>query len=286
MKSDGNDLLELGGAIRRGYSSVIANAGKIIAAITLAVAVVITFADVAFCNIGGEQFTTTLIVMLASSYLMYFSLEDSGEREGEESCEFVEAKKNYSDVRQRITPRHIDALRAFCLDYSRRELCYRRLSYIGEMGYSEAELARFRAGEKFPSRARRVFRRAERMRAVRLSPQILLAGPHPGTKSELCDPGYKKILASIYSLIPSTVCMIFTLSFILTAKDGMSGATILEGLIKLSALPIIGFKGLLDGYQYAKEDKSAWLETKARLLCAFIDGDPESDQPPTAEINN
>ena len=64
--------------------------------------------------------------------------------------------------------------------------------------------------------------------------------------------------------------MIFTVSVILTAKDDMSLSTIIEGIIKLSALPVVGFKGLLDGYGFAKEHKSLWLETKARLLESFV----------------
>jgi hypothetical protein len=31
-----------------------------------------------------------------------------------------------------------------------------------------------------------------------------------------------------------------------------------------------GFKGFLDGYRYAKETKSAWFETKRRVLEAFL----------------
>ena len=139
-----------------------------------------------------------------------------------------------------------------------------------EMGYSETDLSAYKSGKKYPLRARLAFRRAERMRAVKLTPTILLSRSHSASKSELCDPGYKKILASLTSLIPSTVCMIFTVSVILTAKDGLTPTAIIEGIVKLSALPIVGFKGMLDGYKFAKEDKSAWLETKSRLLQSYL----------------
>ena len=120
MMGETNDLLELGGAIRKGYTSVIANAGKVIAFITLLVAVIVTFTDVAKSNHSGESFTTTLFVMLISSYLMYFSLEDTGEKEGEQTEEFKSAKDKYIIVRGKITPDSIDPLREFCLDYSKR----------------------------------------------------------------------------------------------------------------------------------------------------------------------
>ena len=73
MKRDEpNDLLALGGMMRGGYSSLITNAGKVVAVITMFVAVIVTFTNVAFYDIRSESFTTTLIVMLMSAYLMYF----------------------------------------------------------------------------------------------------------------------------------------------------------------------------------------------------------------------
>ena len=270
MGEQSNDLLELGGVIRRGYSSMIANAGKVIAFITLAVAVVVTFTDIAFSDLTSQSFTTTLAVMLLSSYLMYFSLEDTGEKEGEGCDEFKAASERYLSARSKITPYCIDALREFCLNYSASELEYRRLSYLSEMGYSKGDFEEYKSGKKFSLRAKRAFRRAERMRAVKLSPATLLSRSHGVIKSELTSPSYKKILGAVMSLIPSTVCMIFTISVILTAKDNLSVSTVIDGLVKLSALPIIGFKGLIDGYRFSKEDKSAWLETKSRLLESFL----------------
>lgn len=270
-RDDQNDLLSLGSMMRSGYSSVIANAGKVIAVITLAMAVLVTFTDVAFSDLTSESFTTTLAVMLMSAYLMYFSLEDAGEREGEESEEFREATKKYLAARERITPDIIDSLRDFCLDYSARELEYRRLSFLGERGYSKNDLAAFKSGKRFPLRARRAFRRAERLRAVRLTPAVLLSRSHGITRSEIADPKGKKIFGALTSLIPSTVCMIFTVSVILTAKEDMTLSTVIDGILKLSALPIVGLKGLLDGYGFARETQSNWLLTKARLLESFLE---------------
>ena len=78
------------------------------------------------------------------------------------------------------------------------------------------------------------------------------------------------LFGALISLIPSTICMVFTVSIMLTAKENMTFSTVINGLIKLSALPIVGLKGLIDGYSYAREDKTNWLNTKARLLEAFL----------------
>lgn len=274
MNKDGRgDLLELSALVHSGYSSLINNAGRIIAVITLGVAALVTFTDVAFSDLGSESFTTTLAVMLLSSYLIYFSMQDTGEREGELTEQYKASIKRYTEARSRITPEDIDDLRAFCLDYSARELEYRRLSYLGEHGLSAADLAAYRSGEKkFSHRTRLTLKRAERMSAVRLTPAVLMSERMGDGRGELTDPRRKKLFGALGSLIPSTVCMIFTLSVILTTKEDLTPSAIIDGLVKLSALPVIGFKGLLDGYSLSRDDRASWLETKARLLNKFADG--------------
>lgn len=100
---------------------------------------------------------------------------------------------------------------------------------------------------------------------------MLLSRSRGGGRGEINDPKRKKILGALGSLIPSTVCMIFTVSVILTTKDNLTPSAIIDGIVKLSALPIIGFKGMLDGYNLAKEDMSSWMETKAGLLHSFLE---------------
>lgn len=268
---DTNELLELGGVLKEGYSSLMANGGRVIAIITLSMAILLTFTDLTISDIGTEKFGATLFVMLISSYMMYFSLEDSGEREGEMCSEFISAKERFLKAKSAVTPDRIDALRSFCLDYSLKELQFRRLGYLSENGYSLSDYNGYKSGEKCSFRANLIFRRADRMRAVRLTPQTLLTLSHQSTKSELINPVYKKIGGALLSLIPSTVCMIFTISVILTAKDGQNVYTVLNGILKLSALPIVGFKGALDGYCFSKEYKSSWLEAKARIIEAFLE---------------
>lgn len=268
-KEESNELLEIRSFMKHSYSALISNAGKIIAFITLLIAGLLTFTDVAFSDLSSQTFTTQLCVMLLSSYLMYFSLEDSGEREGEASEEYKSAREKYLSARKKITPKSIDALRQFCLNYAIREQEYRKLTYLAEMGLSESDYLSYKSGKVFSRRNMRIFKKADKIRAVNLTPHTLLSSSRGIGKSELEGPTRAKILSSLISLIPSTVCMIFTVSVILTTKDGMTVSSVIEGVLKLSALPVIGFRGMLDGYKFAKEEKSAWLETKARLLESF-----------------
>ena len=268
-----NDLLALGGLMRQGQSYIINNVGRIIAVITMLVATLVTFTNVAFADVSGETFTVTLTVLLLSSYLMYFSLEDAGEREGEGSEEYKNAYLGFLEVRRKISPDSIDALRAFCLDYTDKELTYRRLNYLCEHGLSKRDLDDYRLGKPYPRRARRHLITADKMRAVVLTPAMLLSRAHGIDGAELVPPERKKLLASLITLIPSTVCTVLTVTVILSTKNGLTPSGVLDGIMKLSALPVIGCKGFIDGHRYSTEAKVTWFETKTRLLEAFLAND-------------
>lgn len=264
------ELLEISGTMKNGYLFFINNAGKAIALITLAVCTLVIFADVGLADIGSAAFTATLTAMLIASYIIYFSLEDSGERLGERSEEYITAEKKYKEAKSKISAASIGPLRRFCIKYSEDELRYRRESFIAEAGYTEEEYAEYKRGARVTLRERWYFSRARGMRAVNLTPAMLLSGAGISAASELENPERKKLLYSFLNLLPSTLCMIMTVSVILTVRGDLTPSVILDGMIKLSALPIIGFRGYCAGYSFVKDKRSVWLETKARLLESFV----------------
>ena len=271
MKTDNEDnLLALDGMLKQGVGYVITNSGKIIAAITFIIAILTTFTNITFADFGGETFTIALTVMLISSYIMYFSLEDAGETEGARSTEYTEARGRFIEVRERVNPDDIESLREFCLNYSENELNYRRRNFLCENGFTLSELNRYKDGTKYPKRVRRILKKADSMRAVKLTVARLLSTSQGTPQSELAPPERGKMVSVLVSLIPSTICTLFTVSIILTTKSELSASAVIDGVIKLSALPLIGFKGFLDGYRYSKESKAAWYETKTRVLEAFL----------------
>ena len=64
--------------------------------------------------------------------------------------------------------------------------------------------------------------------------------------------------------------MLLTVSIIPSIKEDMTASAIIEGILKLSSLPIIAFRGYSAGYFFSRRSRCAWIETKARLLEAFI----------------
>ena len=266
-------IFDSGEIIKRAGQSAISNMSKIIAFIAAAVMTAVTFTDITFTGLFTESFYGSIILLLITSYIIYFSLEDAGERSGAETEEYKAAHEKYVSARDAIKGDDIDALRRFCEEYSMKECEGRRRSILIGAGLSPDLLERFRRGaERFDKRTERILKRAERIRREPLTPKTLLSRYAVWTRSELENPEKKKIPILVLKLIPSTICMTITVSVMLSAKDGLTPSDILGGILKLSALPLVGFKGFSAGYSYSKHKCALWLETKANILEAFIKG--------------
>ena len=141
------------------------------------------------------------------------------------------------------------------------------------MSYGESRedfMAFLEDGCEFSRKKRKIFKKIARLRAVELSPKTLLSREHTKSKSELSNPEIFKLLRLALKLIPTTLCMLLTVSIIPSVKENMTFSAVVEGILKLSSLPIVAFRGYSTGYFYAKRSKCLWIETKTRLLMAFI----------------
>ena len=215
-------LLESGEILKRGATALLNNVGKTVAIITLTVTALVLFTDISFADFNRESFTSTMAIMLMASYLMYFSLEGSGERLGEESEEYKSSKSACDALIGRVGGEKIGALRAFCKEYSEEEASYRRMNLLISKGYSVEEYLAYKKGEPAPKGAARVFKKADRLKATALTPKELLAKERSGTKSELHNPESSKLLRTLIRLLPTTVCTTVTVSVMLTTKDNLS----------------------------------------------------------------
>ena len=272
MKDGGFDtaLLETGELIKRSFFSLIGNVGRTIAVITLAVASLVTFTDVGFHDLKTASFTSTLVLMLVASYIMFFSLEEAGERLGEQSEEYKSSLAEYKSAVKEIEPNEIGALRDFCTCYSEQELKFRQGSYLISRGYSPRDLDEYKNGGTDECRRKRAIMKAKRMRAVTLTPALLLSSDRAGKTSELNSPERAKMSCIAMRLVPITLGMLFTASVMLVSKEGLTASSVIESIMRLATLPIVGFKGYSVGYSYAKRTESRWLGTKTRLLRAYI----------------
>ena len=270
MKGSEVDLLEYGSLMKRGYGFAVANAGKIVALITAAVAALVIFTDVSFSGFLSESFCTNLAVLLLSSYVIYFSLEDAGERLGRESDEYRAALDSYSAAMARVGADDITELRSFCERYVSEELEYRRRRYIASRGFGAEEYAGFLLGMEVSAEAKRVFRGAKRLRPIELTPSMLMSARRVKADSGIGSSGRDRLASGIAHLLPSTLCTVFTVSVMLTAKDTLTAETVIDGLLKLSALPTVAFKGYSAGFCQTKDNETRYLQAKTRILEDFL----------------
>ena len=79
-------------------------------------------------------------------------------------------------------------------------------------------------------------------------------------------------------MIPTTVGTVFTVSLMLGVKEGMTVETVIESLVRLSALPIVALRAYAHGYSYASEELSEWMETKSGIIDAFFKWSPSEEE--------
>lgn len=263
-------LLESGDVFKKGCAFIANNAGRVIATLTFLIAALVIFTDVSFQDLRSESFCSLMVIIIIASYIIYFSLEDAGEQLGEESEEYVAAREKYLSLASRVGGERLEELRVFCREYSEGELEYRKDQLLLTLGYSRSEYEKYKSGEACDKKALSAFRRADRLKAVALSPISLLSKDRPTKKSELKNPESTKLLYMLLRLLPSTLCMTVTVSVVLSAKESLGVIEVIDGLLKLSSLPIVGFKGYSHGYNFVRRSVSAWLDTKSALIEAFL----------------
>ena len=253
-----------------GVGGIASGISKLVAAISATIAVLVTFTDISFGGLEAREMTTVLAVILVAAYLIYFSLEEAGERRGEESEEYKEASERHARLCSMLTPDMIPRLRDFLTDYTLKEAEAARRAALLREGYTEEDFAEYITGSDTKKTTRRIMRRVARIRPAKISLGDLISRAKPENRSELRNPEWRERAKMLLKLMPTTVCMVITVSVVMNLKSGLGAKEILEGIIKLSTLPVVGARGYLAGLSYSKEVRPGWLMTKSRILESFL----------------
>ena len=275
MRSEGDkgferSLLISGEVMRTGYSALVKNCGKIIAALTALIVLLVTFTEVGFYEIGAKELTANVVLVLVASYIIYFSLEDAGEALGRESEEYQSTLAKLTSLIDRIDVTSLGALRQYLADYTAAELAHRRESLLAAEGIPPEELKRDDLS-CLDRRTRGVIKGAKKLRPIRLGVGSLISvRGRAQAPEEIKSPEGKRLITLILRLIPTTVCTLFTASVMLGIKDGLGAAEIIESLVRLCPLPIVALRGYSAGYTYAAEAECEWMRVRCRIIEAFL----------------
>lgn len=269
-----NGFEKLDSFAKRTSDVFIRQIGLVTGAITVFVCALLFFTDISMMGIGTKELTGNFITMILASYIMYFSLSDSGELLGRESAEYLEAAREYGAVRDKIGGESLPALSLWCCEYADGELLRRRRRALLAASLSEEDYAAYLDGRgNFSSSRRRALRACSKMKRIKLTPSMLLSeDAHCG--EGLTDPRRSKLLARASALIPTLVCSVVTVSVSLSAKDAMTYTTAVAGLLKLFGLFVVGVKGYYSGYKYSRYAVTLWFDRRRQLLEAYLSSHP------------
>ncbi len=270
MKNLSDLLLDTGAVLDKSKKHLILHVGRVIAMLTVILAMILTFADVTLVSDFTRRLTSEIAVLTVAAILMYFAMQTEGELSGRQSEEYVKYKGAARTAAEAIRADRMEGLSEYLERHIRTELQARRRSLLYTYGYTEEQYTLYLRAKQCPNvRARRVFRRAERMRPIRLSVASLLSDGEDH-ESTLTSPHARRGLMTLCRLIPSLFGMLVTVSVIIEWHDPLSASVLMEGAVKLCALLSVGLKGYLDGHKYVIGPLASHLAYKSRLLNAFL----------------
>lgn len=270
MKSLTDLMLDTGGLLDKSKKHLLTHIGRAIAVLTVVLAVILTFAEVTIVSDLTRRLTSEIAVLTVAAVLMYFAMQTEGELSARQTEEYRRQKEAARSAAEAVSADKILALSAYLERYIQGELSSRRRSLLYTYGYTEEDYAAYLAGARSSiAQARRIFRRARRMRPIHLSVGSLLCDAEEH-ESTLTSPHAHRGLLTISRLVPSLLGMLVTVSVIIEWHDPITLSVIMQGAVKLCALLSVGLKGYLDGHKYVLGALVSHLSHKSRLLHAFL----------------
>ncbi|MBQ8290618.1 MAG: hypothetical protein IJY01_07110 [Clostridia bacterium] len=266
-------LLDGGQSLKKNGLELVGGLGKLVALLCAAVTAIATFTDVSFAEFALSDTLPSLLLLLTSSYIIYFSLEDAGEHLGEGCEDYLLQKKRHTELCDSLTGEDTRALGVFLEEYLKDELATRRRRALAAHSLTEQELEKYIAGERCDRGRDRILRRISRMRCAKITLyDVISSGVKAGGRSRLDNPERGKLGSLLLKLIPSTLCTVLTVSIMLTAKSDMSASDIIGSVLKLTALPVIGVRGYAAGYSYVKNDCAVWYRIRCDIIEEYLAG--------------
>jgi hypothetical protein len=253
----------LGGALTslaKGRQKIFSRIGLWISALALLVAIVITFTDVSILALSAESLTLKMAIYAAVTAIMFFALEEEGERAGREEGTYKKNEKAFLAAKAAVTPMHYGALEKFCARYVEEELSERRAVLLLSHGITDRDAP-------LPAQ---IERKMKALKPLEVSAASLLdPSTHP-ERSPLSDPERRRKRRLAVRLLPSLLCSIFGIGIAVGVRGALTPSAIIEGLFKISALLIVALRGYAVGYLFIGDAQIPFLQAKTRLLEQFL----------------
>ena len=244
----------------KGRQRIFSRIGLWISALALLVAVVITFTDVSILSLSAESLTLKMAVYAAVTAIMFYALEEEGERTGRTENAYKESEKAFLAAKTAVTPAYYGALEGFCESYIEEELSKRRSVLLLSHGITGCDAS-------LPAPLER---KIKALKPLRISAATLLDPSAYPRHSPLESPERRRKCRLAARLLPSLFCSVFGIGIAVGVRGTMTPSAIIEGLFKISALLIVALRGYAVGYLFIGDAEIPFLQAKARLLEQFL----------------
>jgi hypothetical protein len=260
----------LGSKEEKGSKSILACLGIGGAVATVLVFSVLFFTEIRLTAEGILSLSLHFALLFFSSYVMYFSLFETGRGRGETEESFITEKKRSALLLSRYEKEgNAVSLRSFCEETTKKERKEARLSLLSRYLMTEEEgdvLLSRKTGLSLRERGRwRALRKTE---SIRVTPAMLLdARKAERYKPPLAhSPEKMRLWRSLRFLAITAVTAAFSVSLAFNVLLSPTASTIAAYLLKLFTLFGSGIKGYKAGFLHVTEDVTAYRHAQNDML--------------------
>ncbi len=267
IMSDNNWMLpDKGEAQKRG---ILACLGIACAIVTVLVFSVLFFTEISFTVESILSLSVQFALLFFSSYVMYFSLFETGKDKGEREEEVrATAQRNSALLRRYEKEGAPDTLLAFCLTQTEKERREAHRFLLSRFSMTEAESEALLKSTKGSLRDRARRHALMRVSRIRITPAMLLLGRKAGkyTAPLSHSPERMRLRRAALFMLFAAVTAAFSVSLVFEMLFSPDPSTVAAYLLKLFALFGSGARGYRAGYLHATGDVPHYQKEQNHLL--------------------
>ena len=263
-----NDLFLTGGEGNRTAKSILSSLGIFCGAATVLVFSALFFADVSLSFSSAVDLSVDFALLFFSSYVMYFSLFDTGAEKGKALPETVALKEK----RERLFSRYRkdgsgESLAAFCAALSEEKTREQKELLLCRLSLTEEEAEALAAKEKHTLKERLTLWRLRHARHVRITPKMLLSERTAEASVPFSHSPEKMRRRRFFRfLLPTVLTALLSVSLAAEVILNPTANEIVGYLFKLFTLLFNGVKGFRAGYSYIAGDKCSYMREQCFWL--------------------
>lgn len=277
-----NDLFLPSGERSAAAKSILSSLGIFCGAATVLVFSALFFADVSLSLSSALDLSVDFALLFFSSYIMYFSLFDTGAEKGRLLPETVALKEK----REKLFARYrkdgsSESLSLFCATLSKEKTQEQRELLLSRLCLTEKEAQLLAAKEKPTLKERYMLWKIKHARHVHVTPKMLLSERTAEASIPFSHSPEKMRRRRFFRfLLPTVLTALLSVSLAAEVILNPTANEVVSYLFKLFTLLFNGVKGFRSGYSHIASDKSAYMREQCFWLEEYFTALEKEESPP------